>query len=166
MAVPCGMILVPRPGIEPVPSAMEAWSLNHWTAREVPTQGFLKNYFFCLWRGWAHLVLGSKCHHRPPLTVGTKHKRRRCEGTEKCIGAESHPCELPGNGFSWQNFSRPVIDTLVFTGVVSDGAPSICNWRLWKIFKPGSTPCLHLFYPEISQEWIVARRKYLCLEDL
>ena len=23
-------------GIEPVPPAMEAWSLNHWTAREVP----------------------------------------------------------------------------------------------------------------------------------
>ena len=29
-------ILVPRPGIEPVPSAVEAWSLNHWTTREVP----------------------------------------------------------------------------------------------------------------------------------
>ena len=32
----CG-ILVPWPGIEPVPPAVEAWSLiNHWTAREVP----------------------------------------------------------------------------------------------------------------------------------
>ena len=30
----CG-ILVPRTGIEPVPPAVEAWSLNHWTAREV-----------------------------------------------------------------------------------------------------------------------------------
>ena len=29
-------ILVPRPGVEPMPYAMEAWSLNHWTAREVP----------------------------------------------------------------------------------------------------------------------------------
>ena len=28
-------ILVPGPGIEPVPPALEAWSLNHWTAREV-----------------------------------------------------------------------------------------------------------------------------------
>ena len=28
-------ILVPRPGIEPVLSAVEAWSLNHWTTREV-----------------------------------------------------------------------------------------------------------------------------------
>ena len=33
--VACG-ILVPRLGIEPVPHASEAWSLNHWTAREVP----------------------------------------------------------------------------------------------------------------------------------
>ena len=29
-------ILVPRPGIEPVPPAVEARSPNHWTAREVP----------------------------------------------------------------------------------------------------------------------------------
>ena len=29
-------ILVPRPGIKPVPPAVETWSLNHWTAREVP----------------------------------------------------------------------------------------------------------------------------------
>ena len=30
-------ILVPWPGIEPMPSAVKAWILNHWTAREVPT---------------------------------------------------------------------------------------------------------------------------------
>ena len=30
----CG-ILVPQPGIKPVIPALEAWSLNHWTAREV-----------------------------------------------------------------------------------------------------------------------------------
>ena len=33
--VACG-ILFPRPGIEPVPPAVEAQSLNHWTTREVP----------------------------------------------------------------------------------------------------------------------------------
>ena len=31
----CG-ILVPQPGVEPGPSAVRAWSLNHWTAREFP----------------------------------------------------------------------------------------------------------------------------------
>ena len=30
------VILVPQPGIEPVPPAVEVWSLNHWTAREIP----------------------------------------------------------------------------------------------------------------------------------
>ena len=35
LAMPCG-ILVPWPGIETMPPAMEAWSLNHWTIREVP----------------------------------------------------------------------------------------------------------------------------------
>jgi len=29
-------ILVPQPGIEPLLPALEVWSLNHWTAREVP----------------------------------------------------------------------------------------------------------------------------------
>ena len=36
----CG-ILVPRPGIEPAPPALEVWSLNHWTAREVPAIIFI-----------------------------------------------------------------------------------------------------------------------------
>ena len=31
----CG-ILVPQPGVERVPPEVEAWSLSHWTAREVP----------------------------------------------------------------------------------------------------------------------------------
>ena len=33
-------ILIPQPGIESVPSAVEAWNLNHWTAREVPNLDF------------------------------------------------------------------------------------------------------------------------------
>ena len=34
---PCSMgILVPQPGIKPVPSAVKAQSPNHWTAREFP----------------------------------------------------------------------------------------------------------------------------------
>ena len=38
--VACG-IFVPRPGIKPMPPAVEGWSLNHWTAREVPLQVFI-----------------------------------------------------------------------------------------------------------------------------
>ena len=37
----CG-ILVPRPGIRPIPPALEAQSLNHWTAREIPILTVLK----------------------------------------------------------------------------------------------------------------------------
>ena len=43
LAVPystCG-ILVSRPGIQPTPPALEVWSPNHWTTREVPTQPVL-----------------------------------------------------------------------------------------------------------------------------
>ena len=38
-------ILVPRPGIEPVPSAVKALSPNHWTAREFPTSFFNVIFF-------------------------------------------------------------------------------------------------------------------------
>ena len=36
-------VLVPRPGIEPLPPAVEAWSPNHWITREVPLQDTLKH---------------------------------------------------------------------------------------------------------------------------
>ena len=38
----CG-ILVPGPGIEPMPLAVTAWSPNHWTAREFPL--FLNKFY-------------------------------------------------------------------------------------------------------------------------
>ena len=36
-------ILVPRPGTEPVPPAVEAQTLNHWTTREVPGSLYFKS---------------------------------------------------------------------------------------------------------------------------
>ena len=44
----CGMWdLVPWPGIKPRPPALGAWSLSHWTTREVPLfVFFFFNYFF------------------------------------------------------------------------------------------------------------------------
>ena len=44
---PCQMacgILVLRPGIDTPPAAVKAWSLNHWTAREVPPPLFFLSY--------------------------------------------------------------------------------------------------------------------------
>ena len=41
-------ILALRPGIQPMPPAVEAWNLNHWTTREVPgTLIFLFLFVFC-----------------------------------------------------------------------------------------------------------------------
>ena len=43
----CGMWdLVPWPGTKPVPPALEVWSLNNWTAREVFNRFFKKSYPF------------------------------------------------------------------------------------------------------------------------
>ena len=50
--VACG-IIVPRPGIEPVPPAVEARSLNHWTTGEVPYVYNLKKLPNCSPK-WLH----------------------------------------------------------------------------------------------------------------
>ena len=41
-------ILVPWPRTEPVPCAVEAWTLNHWPTREVPW--LLQNFNARLWK--------------------------------------------------------------------------------------------------------------------
>ena len=50
-SVACG-ILVPQPGIKPVPPAVKAWSLNHWTAKEVPKIIFLIDSLGLSLRAW------------------------------------------------------------------------------------------------------------------
>ena len=42
----CG-ILVPRPGIEPTPSAVKAPSPNHWTARDIPGITYFDDFLIC-----------------------------------------------------------------------------------------------------------------------
>ena len=56
----CGC-LDPRPGIEPVPLALEVRSLNHWTAREVPGQLYSCSQLFPVYsvEGSAHLDVSS-----------------------------------------------------------------------------------------------------------
>ena len=39
-------ILVPQPGIQPMPAAKEVWSPNHWTAREGPETPFFMSLPF------------------------------------------------------------------------------------------------------------------------
>ena len=58
-------LLVPGPEIEPAPPAMEALSLNHWTAREIPpaTHFIIYFLFYLFIYFWlcCYRVLASHC---------------------------------------------------------------------------------------------------------
>ena len=54
-------ILVPLPETEPVPPAVETWSPNHWTSREVLTMLFR----------FVHIMAGSWPSPTSQLTVGS-----------------------------------------------------------------------------------------------
>ena len=47
-------ILVPQPGIQLVPPAVEVWSLNQWTATEVLPIFFNVFFFWYLWTSFTH----------------------------------------------------------------------------------------------------------------
>ena len=53
-------ILVPQPGMEPVPPAVEVWSLNHWT-REVPSKLLFKTLFIVLQHAAPNAVIMETC---------------------------------------------------------------------------------------------------------
>ena len=44
-------ILVPQPGIKPVPPAVEAQCPNHWTTREVPYTFYFRDFKAWFWEG-------------------------------------------------------------------------------------------------------------------
>ena len=73
--VACG-ILVPPPGTEPVSPAVEVWSLNYWTAREVPV---LCTFLLSLCFG---------VHMLRPQEVFTEHPWRSVYG---CVYTSSNP---------------------------------------------------------------------------
>ena len=79
-------ILVPQPGIEPVSPALEARSLNHWTAREVPDWHSLIlmiSVSLLLARGllWEHVCLRGVCMVYVGGAVG-----------EMCVGCVLQVC--------------------------------------------------------------------------
>ena len=59
-------ILVPQPGIEFVPPALGAWSLNHWTTREVPKWTNFKWLFFLI-IAFIFRERGSQIHSVPGI---------------------------------------------------------------------------------------------------
>ena len=48
---------VPRPEFEPGPPALGAWSLSHWTTREVPSRLFSFLLLFTFWLCWVFITL-------------------------------------------------------------------------------------------------------------
>ena len=71
-------ILVPRPGTEPRPSAMKAWSPNRWTAREFLMANFLKN------KGYQDFPGGAVVKN-PPANAGDA-------GSIPGLGRSHMPC--------------------------------------------------------------------------
>ena len=53
--------LVPLPEIKPRPSALRAWSPNHWIAREFPGSPFIDFCFFPCIYVWAILFCVFAC---------------------------------------------------------------------------------------------------------
>ena len=62
-------ILVPCPGIEPVPLLVKAWSPNHWTAREVRTETFDKSINIRPCKSWSYIY-----HHTLLFQNNYSHK--------------------------------------------------------------------------------------------
>ena len=52
--------LFPWPGIEPEPPVLGAWSLSHWTTREIP-RSHLKGGKWCLQKDWIGNDEGHAC---------------------------------------------------------------------------------------------------------
>ena len=57
--VTCG-VLVPWPGIEPIPQAVKVQSTNHWTARKFPALVLIDCFIFCLVPAWGFKVTSDE----------------------------------------------------------------------------------------------------------
>ena len=100
-------ILVPRPGIEPGPSAVKAWTPNHWTAREFPQKTVLviqtntlaktqKSHWLMKERKegkitWKHWVFRGRWSLNPVLKWGLGHSIKRA----------NHRSSHPPRGTYW-----------------------------------------------------------------
>ena len=118
-------ILVPRPGIEPIPPKVETWSLNHWTAREVPelhVKLHLSPLPPCHWASFAQMssyLLPSHCSTLPlcsdyPCSTGLRLSGSSAPES-RCCGSEASPADSalgsirPGGAPRLQAFTVPTV---------------------------------------------------------
>ena len=91
----CGL-LIPRPGIEPVPPAVEAQNLNHWTTREVPKPGI----FDSRWQREGRVVADEPRKWQPE-------QRRAGSTTELPASGAKSTASSPVSLGKSLNFSKP-----------------------------------------------------------
>ena len=120
-------ILVPWPGIEPMSLALEAWSLNHWTTREVPVSQETPLNFFLL----APLL--------PPLKHGPSFRFSTWQRFH------SHPqLKLSFWTLLQAGSSSPVSSEFAFLFLPNiNGAATLCGLNTWSHLQ-SSPPSLHL----------------------
>ena len=61
-------ILVPQPGIKPMPPAVEAWGLNHWTTEEVQGTCLLVQLASWLWGRQSLIQVGTGSFYKGPVS--------------------------------------------------------------------------------------------------
>ena len=115
---PCHMAcrnLFPWPGIEPVPSAMEAWSLNHWTAGELPwvVIKIASSVFMCvcvcmLSHVWLFMTPWTVAHQTP---LSMEFSRQECWSTLPFLP----PGDLPDSGIEPSSLAYPALAGVFFT---------------------------------------------------
>ena len=134
-------ILVPRPGVEPMPPALEARSLNHWTAREVP-------YNPHFWWGWvseslSHLRGVTSSGLSDPSRLPTNHNA--CGPSSGCQTWRCRQWEAP-----W-GFQLPFVSDLTWP------RPEVAKWRsvgqIWSA-TDWVSPGPHVLVPTVHQNLI------------
>ena len=141
-----GGISVPWPGTKPVPPALEAWSLNHWTAREAPRPSSCQYRRGSMpWSKLSHLPHplqrfspeGPDRAHRPQEDAAETLRRLQVRA------ATLWRLRLPSSRGSWRHWITP--------RVMPEGC--LCWWR---------RPCRETWVMQWRKMEMLAR----CLEEL
>ena len=138
LATPCSIWLVPQPGIEPVPPAVEARSLNRWTTREVPIQAL------CLKQD---PIYGSRSQNAstvqykaPIYSASRAHRAGICQKRTLPPCAESSAIFVAGNIWSslTNSLTQPQAGTCVYWQILSHRIGKLPNPHplLWWFFSP------------------------------